>query len=131
MPVCIAGVRVKTVQLAVPPLTNPTAVTVGGTNACALDDTGVHCWGMGQTNSGDYSGTGEYGQSIVPALSNPTAISAGGAHVCALDDSGVVCWGWDYWTQIDVPTLTNPTAVSAGDTHTCALDDTGVVCWGS
>lgn len=118
-------------QLAVPPLTNPTAVTVGGTNACALDDTGVHCWGMGQTNSGDYSGTGEYGQSIVPTLSNPTAISAGGAHVCALDDSGVVCWGWDYWTQIDVPTLTNPTAVSAGDTHTCALDDTGVVCWGS
>ena len=52
------------------------------THSCALDDSGVVCWG----DNG-------YGQITVPALSNPVAVSAGGCHSCALDDSGVVCWG--------------------------------------
>jgi hypothetical protein len=94
-------------------------VSAGYHFACALDDTGVVCWGRNV-----------YGQTTVPSLANPTQVSAGDYHACALDDTGVVCWGDNYYGQATVPSLTNPTRVSAGWHHTCALDDTGVVCWG-
>ena len=94
-------------------------ISAGGLHACALDGTGVHCWG-----------SNDQGQTTVPTLSNPTAVSAGSNHTCALDDTGVVCWGYNAQGQATVPTLTNPTAVSAGSNHTCALDDNGVHCWG-
>jgi hypothetical protein len=69
-------------QSIAPPLSNPVAVSLGDFHTCALDDTGVVCWGA----DGD-------GQATVPALSNPVAVSAGNTHTCAVDDSGVVCWG--------------------------------------
>ena len=48
------------------------AVSVGSPHACALDDTGVVCWGSNQ-----------YGQTDVPPLSNPRTVSAGGgSHLC-------------------------------------------------
>ena len=93
-------------------------VSLGGVS-CALDDTGVVCWG---NNS--------YGQTDLPALSNPTQVSLGVNHTCALDDTGSVCWGYNGYGQTDVPALSNPTQVSLGFFHTCALDDTGAVCWG-
>jgi len=95
-------------------------ITVGRGYACALDNTGVVCWG---SNS--------YGQLTPPSvLSNPVQISAGGGHVCAIDDTGVVCWGKNDYGQSFPPPLINPTMVSAGGNHTCAIDDTGIVCWG-
>jgi hypothetical protein len=129
--------------VSVPILSNPKQISVGGTSnfgwvyngpdrpqtpnhpyihACALDDTGVVCWG---NNSA--------GQATVPTLTNPTQVSAGSSHTCALDDTGVVCWGSHYNGSASdlasVQTLINPKQVSAGGDHTCALDDTGVVCW--
>jgi len=103
----------------VPPLVNPVQVSAGGIYTCAVDDTGVVCWG----NNFD-------GQMDVPALSNPVQVSAKKLHTCAVDDTGVVCWGNNDMGQTDVPALVNPVHVSAGLYHTCALDDTGVVCWG-
>ena len=94
-------------------------VSAGYRFICALDDTGVVCWG-----------DNEYGQTTVPSLANPTQISAGWFHSCALDDTGVVCWGSEGNDRTNVPSLKNPTSVRAGGYHTCALDDTGVVCWG-
>ena len=94
-------------------------VSAGGHHSCALDDSGVVCWG-----------TNTYGQVTVPSLSNPVAVSAGGFHSCAIDDSGVECWGSNGNGQTDVPLLVSPTHVSAGGMHSCAIDDTGVVCWG-
>jgi alpha-tubulin suppressor-like RCC1 family protein len=118
-------------------LSNPMQVTVGSTHSCALDDTGVVCWGSYDA------------QTDVPSLSNPTQVSSGGYHACAVDDTGVVCWGWNDHGQTDVPSLSIstqvslglehscalnghvPTQVSSGWSHACAVDDTGVVCWGS
>jgi len=125
-------------------------------HSCALDDTGVVCWGYnyyGQTDVPSLTnptqvssgfvhscaiddtgvvcwGNNDSGQTDVPSLSNPTQVSLGSSHNCALDDTGVVCWGDNYYGQTDVPSLTNPTQVSLGNSHTCAIDDTGVVCWG-
>jgi alpha-tubulin suppressor-like RCC1 family protein len=100
-------------------MSNPTEISAGVFYACALDDTGVHCWG-----------DNPYGQTTVPVMSNPTAISAGYFYACALDDTGVHCWGDNPYGQTAVPVLSNPTAVSAGRLHTCAIDDSGVRCWG-
>ncbi|MCB1614639.1 MAG: FG-GAP repeat protein, partial [Pseudomonadales bacterium] len=97
-----------------------TMISAGDFHTCALDDSGVHCWGRNN-----------YGQSTVPALLNPVAVSAANLHTCALDDSGVHCWGYNYYGQSTVPALLNPVAVSAGGYHNCALDDSGVHCWGS
>jgi hypothetical protein len=103
-------------QTNVPNLTNPTQVSLQDMQICALDDSGVVCWGD---------------DSYVPALTNPIKISSGWSHTCAIDDSGVVCWGNNDSGQTDVPNLTNPTQISSGSDHTCALDDSGVVCWGA
>ena len=93
----------------------------GYAHNCALDDTGVVCWGDNY-----------YGQTDVPSLSNPTQVSSGGSTTCALDDTGVVCWGNNSNGQIDMSSLINPSQISLGyDGNSCALDDTGVVCWGN
>jgi alpha-tubulin suppressor-like RCC1 family protein len=97
-----------------------TQISAGNAHVCALDKTGVHCWGE---NS--------YGQSTVPPLANPVLVSAGGEHTCALDDNGVHCWGRNDNDQTTVPVLVNPVTVSAGGLHTCAIDDTGIHCWGA
>jgi alpha-tubulin suppressor-like RCC1 family protein len=102
------------------PLVANYQISLGSDHSCALDDTGVVCWGK---NS--------FGQTNVPTLINPTQVSSGYHHSCAFDDSGMVCWGYDIYGQTTVPVLNNPKQMSLGLTHTCVLDDTGVVCWGS
>jgi hypothetical protein len=109
------------------PLKADYMVSAGGFHSCALDNTGVKCWG-----------NKSYGQTAVPALSTPSVVSAGYRHTCAIDSTGVKCWGagttntgtGDNFGQSITPVLVNPTTVSAGYWHTCAIDAAGVVCWG-
>ena len=100
------------------PLIADWMVSAGSYHTCALDDSGVVCWGYNSS-----------GQINVPTLSNPVAVSAGHTHTCALDDYGVDCWGDNTHGQTSVLALSNPVSVSAGGFYSCALDDSGVVCW--
>lgn len=107
------------------PLINPSMISVGRYHSCALDQTGVRCWG-----------DNERGQTNVPALKNPKMVSAARESTCALDDTGVRCWGASFSSLVDEdlsipqPSLTNPVSISAGRYHACALDKMGVHCWG-
>ncbi len=107
---------------AIPALTNPRQVSVGQAHACALDDTGVVCWGSNAN-----------GQLNVPSLSNPVELASGGFISCATDDSGVVCWGVVNFLapngQIANADL-NPRNLSLGGNRACWLNDNGVSCVG-
>lgn len=78
--------------------------SAGSADTCALDNTGVHCWG------GDIVAI----VIMVLALVNPVAVSIGGGHACALDSNGVQCWGLDAYGQATPPVLVNPVAVNLG-----------------
>lgn len=109
------------------PLKADYLVSAGGSHSCALDNTGIRCWGNNR-----------FGQTAVPVLTAPSAVSAGYRHTCAIDSTGVKCWGAGTtntgkngsWGQAMPPVLTNPTAISAGFWHSCAIDAAGVHCWG-
>jgi hypothetical protein len=102
-------------------------VAAGSQHTCALDDSGLRCWGK------NYNG-----QTNVPTnLINAVAVSTGGYHTCAIDDNGLHCWGSNEDGQTDLPTdLVNPVAVAAGSNHTCTVDEGGgvqepyIYCWG-
>ena len=101
-----------TEELNVNQLINPRQVSIGYDHTCALDDTGVVCWG------GNI-----WGQTDVPPLTNPRYIHAEGAISCALDDTGYVCWGFG-GSSVGLPQLENAIAV----TEVCILNDTEVAC---
>lgn len=123
-----------------------TAITTGGTHACALFNTGkVKCWGAnseGQLGDGTYQSRNTPAE--VPGLENVTAIAAGGGHTCALLATGEVkCFGANYygqlgdgttdkrWTPTPVSGLTDAVSISAGDEHTCAITrENKARCWG-
>lgn len=105
----------------VPPLKNPKQISISSTSACALDDTGVQCWGKGFADSGVK----------IPPLKNPTHVSRGYPHACALHDDGVTCWGANPEGETDVPRLVRPKQVVAGAHRTCAIHEGGLTCWGS
>lgn len=146
-------------NIKIPTFTHAKMVSVGRDAACALDDSGVQCWGSGQvvtdqplrektinpkiiTVGGSHAcllnqndsiicwGSNDDGQINVPALSHPVTISAGIKHTCAIDDEGVKCWGSNEYGQISVPALSHPVMISAGAKNTCVIADGGVKCWG-
>jgi hypothetical protein len=110
-------------QTDVPELQNPRAIMVDTYNACAVDDTGVVCWGAGQ----------RVASPPPPSLTDITSLTSAGHanHFCAISDNQVHCWGSNDTGQLNVPTLQNPRYVGAGSYHACALHDGGVTCWGS
>jgi alpha-tubulin suppressor-like RCC1 family protein len=138
--------------VAVPNLSQVTAVSTGSEFTCALISTGeVKCWGsndFGKLGNGSTSSN-----SLVPVsvsgISSAKAIDLGFDHACAvLADGKVMCWGSNYegclgngnavdssipvvvLTDVNVP-LTGAADVAGGMEHSCALmSDSTVTCWG-
>jgi alpha-tubulin suppressor-like RCC1 family protein len=124
-----------------------TAIVAGGAHTCAIQNSGVKCWGF---NSAGALGNGTSGtNSNVPVtttgITNATAIAAGGNHSCALLSTGTLrCWGLNQegelgiglpdvnnlTTPTDVPGLSAQTEVFAGVQHTCSRNTTTIRCWG-
>ena len=103
------GIIFSLIYFLSPSLVSAYQISAGDNHTCALDDSGVTCWGQNAL-----------GQNTVPALSNPRQISTGDDHTCALDDNGVICWGYNAFGQNNVPALSNPKQISAGGNHTRA-----------
>ncbi|MEZ5435085.1 MAG: hypothetical protein R3E67_00155 [Pseudomonadales bacterium] len=93
-------------------------LSTGYRRSCALDDSGVQCWGD------------EARMGVTPSFARPFALSVGNAHACVIGDNGVQCWGENSRGEATVPILAKPKAVSAGWYHSCAIDEKGVKCWG-
>lgn len=124
------------------------AISVGGSHACALSQTGaVQCWG---NNIAGELGDGTTTNRSVPVAvvglgSGVASLSLGNYHSCALLVSGgVQCWGPNDRGQLgDGSTVNSPVPVAvsglgsgvsgigAGFYHTCALIAGGTMkCWG-
>ncbi|MCB9658122.1 MAG: hypothetical protein H6726_10780 [Sandaracinaceae bacterium] len=123
-------------------LDHPTSFASASGFACAVDATGLACWGR--------MGAG-FGDSLARALPVPlavpgaTKVSAGGSRACVLDDAGGVhCWGTgnvghsastytsDVPLRVDDSVMGPVVDVAAGGYRVaCALDDEAAIwCWG-
>ena len=102
----------------VPLLGDVRAFTSGRNTNCAIDDTGLHCWGYNA-----------HGEATVPSNYNPTLVALGPYNGCLNDDFGVRCWGWP-GTLLDVPAGVHATDLAVADDFACAVTTSGVVCWG-
>jgi len=111
-------------NIEVPEMTNPTNISVGFNQICAIADEGVVCF--------------EGKNSIKKEILEPIDISVGKYHTCAIGKMGLKCWaninvsGKDLvYGQLKVPELRNPKKIVSGVLHSCAVDDDGVKCWGA
>ncbi|WP_440993745.1 RCC1 domain-containing protein [Cysteiniphilum litorale] len=129
---------------------NFTAVSLGGSYACALgDDNNAYCWGYNRSGQlGDGSIANKYQPTLVkmPIGVSFTAMSLGYAHACALgNDNNAYCWGSNGTGQlgngstaaraqpilVTKPNGVSFTAISVGSYHACALGgDNNAYCWG-
>jgi alpha-tubulin suppressor-like RCC1 family protein len=152
-------------QLASPVIAFPAdryqSVSVGGTHACALRDTGfIACVGLnpqsgykswsstsayksvvagdGYWCSLDLNGNAECGGDIVTWQASPPAatyksLEAGMRHACGIYDNGTaVCWGANEDHKATAPDGSDYEKVSPGSSHTCAIKtDKSALCWGA
>lgn len=91
-----------------PEFKNLKELAFGGRHYCAIDDSGLRCFG----DNGQ-------GQTSVPALSNPHDLTTDGNTTCVLDDSGGHCWGANP-NKFKIPK--SPRALVAAAGNICSLD---------
>ena len=129
--------------VAIPEITDATAVAAGSSHTCAIVGSGaVKCWGG---NFFGQLGDGTMGQASatpvdVLGITNAVAIATGDFHSCALlADGSVKCWGEAYangsLSRSGTPSLiagiNDATAIGTGAVHSCAmLVSGGIKCWG-
>ena len=86
-----------------PPSRNATAVSLGGSHACAImDDGSVWCWGNnheGQLGVGNTSNSGSWrytpNRVLTPTGVSASAIATGREHSCMVATDGrAFCWGY-------------------------------------
>lgn len=109
----------------VPQMAEPRSLTSSGSHICAIDNSGVACWGSLFDK-----------QTTPPAFDSVTSVTSGIAHSCAIgrqgdEDTQMQCWGNDLFADYDIPNLSNTVSVSANDYITCAINDEGPHCWGN
>lgn len=108
----------------VPALSNPYEVAVGQGFSCALDDTGLVCWGEIPIMM----------DSIPDALSNPHNLAVGYDHVCLLDEGQTFCGGFT-WQGDGSPhppahlTQLTKLTTSSSSGITCGLQGDEWDCW--
>jgi len=126
--------------------TTPT-VSQSGTDACAIVNGALFCWGYNQYGEVGVGNTTQYeAPQQVGTLTTWTAVSAGninaGTDACGLAGGKLYCWGYNGNGQLglgnttnetspqQVGTLTTWTVVSQGGSDTCGIAGSKLYCWG-
>ncbi len=131
-----------------------TALSVGGTHACALlEDGTLRCWGENASGQLGYGNNEDIGDDEFPFSVNAIDIAAGilevttgRGHTCVrVGEGGVRCWGGNAFGQlgysnanplaiplvVDVALDAMVTMLSSNGDHNCALlEGGGLRCWG-
>lgn len=77
-----SSARLNAADLTPTDFSNPIDIAVGKAHACAIDDSGVRCWGIDRL-----------GRLDVPlVLVNPQKLVLHGDSSCVIDDYGLQCW---------------------------------------
>ena len=113
----------------VPGLSGVTSISAGLHQTCALNASGVTCWGASEAPA------------LVDGFADAKAISSYGGHLCAiLDDDTATCGGGNWYGDeinaqpgtIPEPGLGKVSAISVGADHACAIVKSSgqIKCWG-
>lgn len=127
-----------------------TAVSVGRTNACAVADGSLYCWGSAGKKQLPMTGTLSTTPLKIPGLPKDGIIgdiSIGNNSICAVVDTALWCWGNNANGEIGNGTTTTvskphrvkgalqgkdvETVGSGYSGFTCALASGDAYCWGS
>ena len=122
-----------------------TAISVGDSHACAIQNGAAKCWGDNWSGQlGDGTDRSWKAPVQVNGLNaDVTAIAAGNSHSCTIQNGAAKCWGDNSYGQLGDETQTdrnapvqvhglnaNVTAIAAGWLHTCAIQNGAAKCWG-
>lgn len=108
----------------VPELSGPRQLSAAWNHVCAIDNTGVQCWGAGYKD-----------QTNPPAFESVKELTSGYSHSCVIGDHGddkdqLRCWGDDLLENYELPTVNNVSNVAANDLVTCVIAESQPRCWG-
>jgi alpha-tubulin suppressor-like RCC1 family protein len=119
---------------------NITAVSAAERHTCAVQSTGLKCWGENTQGlvigHGNIQAVAQAPHSIFPQGSGVTAVATGNHSTCVIQNSGLKCWGLNPYGELGRVTTSlagdsnaafasgltsNVSAVAAGDFHFCAI----------
>ena len=140
-----AGLATTMPPTTVPGL-SPSALSLGGDHACAVQDGTVRCWGSNSVGqAGAWRGTTVVRgpQAVASAGTGLTWVAAGAGTTCAGKPGAASCWGDNLYGIAGTDTTTSPEeprpmpslasvgAVDLGAKHACAvIPHASLACWG-